>query len=105
MLRHEEIWGSLIELEPRLDKLLAKAAWLDDGTTPWFCASAAFGPLKRELVALVGRHAERDHPLLTSDIAYAIACARIRAALACRDCTCDRGCGDSGDEEMTAEAA
>jgi hypothetical protein len=88
-------WAELVEREPRLGELLAEIEALA-GDDPHFCGVLAwFGPkyrgdgIKARMVRLVGWHAERDDPVLRSDLAYRAAYRPLYDALPpCGDCPC-----------------
>jgi hypothetical protein len=89
-------WATLVRLEPALDDLLARARTVNDGGGRFFCPVDEFiheGPnrpsLQTCLNRLVGWHARRRHPLLTTSEAWNLALRTILDNLPpCRGCGC-----------------
>lgn len=88
-------WDELVEREPRLGALLEEIRAMPRND-PQFCGVRAwFGPkyrgdgIKARMVQLVGWHAERDDPVLRTDIAYRVVYRSLYDALPpCEDRAC-----------------
>jgi hypothetical protein len=84
-------WAELVEREPRLADLLDEIRTLPHDDPHWCGVRAWFGPryrgdgIKAHMVALVGWHAERDDPVLRTDLAYRVL---YDALPPCNDCPC-----------------
>ncbi len=89
-------WATLVSLEPALDDLLARARAVCDRGGQFFCPVDEFAreepgqsSLLTSMSELVGWHARRRHPLLTTSEAWDLALRTILENLPpCRGCGC-----------------
>jgi anti-anti-sigma regulatory factor len=76
-------WARLAELEPKLETLLWRARGVGAGCRTFTDADHAFGPVRNELVALIGFAGPHHwHPILGSAEAYQVAYSKLYDAVA-----------------------